>query len=239
MNGKTTPSLEYSRFLYDDVKDWYKNADTKAQILLTLMGAFVTFLTSSLFVKANDLLEITTYITPMIWGVLVTMLGTITLAVISGLACLWSRVPLHRYAWKEPEDDEFDDEKQSPIVGRQVGFFATLIKLNKKRFKSHLEQIEQEDEVEIRLEQIYYFSRNVYKKHFYLDIGFILAAASLLLFLLAGALYVNNVSVSHNKSKTETVVCKEANNCINTDILLCCAPQNSGYAGRWTKEIRR
>ena len=213
MNGKTSPSLEYSRFLYEDVKDWYKNADTKAQILLTLMGAFITFLTSSLFVKANDLLEITTCITPVIWGLLVTMLGTVILAVISGLACLWSRVPLHRYAWKVSEDEEPDEDEQSTTVGRQVGFFATLIKLNKKQFKSHLQHIKQEDEVEIRLEQTYYFSKNVYKKHFYLDIGFILAVVSLLLFLLAGALYVNNVSVSQNKSETE-VSMQKANNCI-------------------------
>jgi len=55
MNSATSPSLDYSRFLYEDVKDWYKNADMKAQILLTLMGAFVTFLASSIFVKADDL----------------------------------------------------------------------------------------------------------------------------------------------------------------------------------------
>jgi len=206
MTSDTEHSLEYSRFLYDDVKDWYKNADTKAQILLTLMGAFVTFLTSSIFVKADDLLEITRYMTPMIWIVLVTMVGTVTLSVISGLAFLWSRMPLHRYAWTEPENDGVDNEEQSPISGRQVGFFATLITLNKKRFQSHLQQIKPEDEVEIRLEQTYYFSRNVYKKHFFLDIGFILAVMSLLLFLLAGALYIKNVSVSNGKHNSEVQV---------------------------------
>jgi len=197
------PSLEYSRLLYNDVKDWYKNADTKAQILLTFMGAFVTFLTGSVFVKGDDLLEITGYITPMIWIILITMVGTVTLSVISGLVCLWSRIPLHRYAWVEPENDGSDKEEQSPISGRQIGFFATLITVNKKRFKSHLQQIKPEDEVEIRLEQTYCFSRNVYKKHFFLDIGFVLAGVSVLLFLFAGALYIKNVSVTDGKHNSE------------------------------------
>mgnify|MGYP001053772750 CR=1 FL=1 len=199
-------SLEYSRFLYDDVKDWYKNADTKAQILLTLMGVFVTFLTSSIFVKADDLSKITRCMTPIIWIVLVTMVGTVTLAVISGLACLWSLIPLHRYAWKEPEYVELDNGEQSSISGRQVGFFATLITLNKKRFQSHLQQIKPEDEVEIRLVQTYYFSRNVYKKHFFLDIGFVLAFMSLLLFLLAGTLYIKKVSASKGRHNLEVQV---------------------------------
>ena len=204
MSSDTPPNLEYSRFLYEDVKDWYKNADTKAQILLTLMGAFVTFLTSSLFMKADDLLEITKCITQITWGVLITMVGTVTLTVICGLACLWSRIPLHKYAWTEPVTKGVDKKEQSPISDRRIGFFATLITLDKNRFHSHLQQIKQEDEIDIRLEQTYYFSRNVYKKHFYIDIGFVLAVMSLLLFLLAGALYVSNVSDSNEKSKTET-----------------------------------
>jgi hypothetical protein len=199
MASDREPSLEYSRFLYDDVKDWYKNADTKAQILLTLMGVFITFLASSIFAKADDLLKITRCMTPMIWVVLITMVGTVALSVISGLACLWSRIPLHRYAWTEPKNDGVDNEKKSPISGRQIGFFGTLITLNKKRFQSHLQQIKPEDEVEIRLEQTYEFSKNVYKKHFYLDIGFVLAVISLLLFLLAGALYIKSVSASNGK----------------------------------------
>lgn len=211
MNSATSPSLDYSRFLYEDVKDWYKNADMKAQILLTLMGAFVTFLASSIFVKADDLAAITKCITPLIWSILVAMLVTITLAVISGMACLWSRIPWHRYAWAEPEDSGLDVEEQSPASGRQVGFFATLITLNKRRFKSQLQHISQEDEVEIRLEQTYYFSRNVYLKHLFIDIGFVLAVVSLLLFLLAGALYVQNVSATDGKPKVNTQMGIEQN----------------------------
>jgi hypothetical protein len=42
----TKPSLEYSRSLYDECVDWYRNADTKAHILLTLLGVSIGFFTS-------------------------------------------------------------------------------------------------------------------------------------------------------------------------------------------------
>jgi hypothetical protein len=41
-------SLNYSRRLYSNVVDWYKNAETKAQILLSLDGIFVSVLVGSL-----------------------------------------------------------------------------------------------------------------------------------------------------------------------------------------------
>ena len=194
MNEYTDQSLQYSRFLYKDVKFWYENADTKAQILLTLAGAFITFLTSSVFVKSDDLIEITNHITPFIWVILFTMMVTVTLSVICGLACLWSRIPIHGYAWVEPDEGSIDAEDNSPISGRQVGFFALLIRFNMQRFKSHFSKMALSDEVDIRLEQTYCFSSNVYKKHFYLDLGFIFAVATLILFLSAGALYIENVA---------------------------------------------
>ena len=92
------PSIEYARSLYDDVVYWYKNADTKAQILLTLMGVFVGFLTSSIIVGATDLNEITDCIDMNhdIWIVLSIMTATVTLSVLSALACLWSRISKDR-----------------------------------------------------------------------------------------------------------------------------------------------
>ncbi len=54
MEGNS-PSLDYSRRLYGNIHDWYKNADTKARILLTLAGVFLSFLTSTAFTKKNDL----------------------------------------------------------------------------------------------------------------------------------------------------------------------------------------
>jgi hypothetical protein len=194
MSDYTNQSLEYSRFLYEDIKYWYKNADDKAQILLTLMGVFIAFLTSSVFVKSDDLELLLDSIDQTIWVLLIIMLVTVALAVICGLMCLWSRVPIHKYAWIEPKKVEIAAEDQPVISGSQIGFFATLIKLDKNLFQSRFRKFHLNDEVDIRLEQTYYFSRNVYKKHILLDLGFFFAVASLLLFFFAGAFYIKNVA---------------------------------------------
>ena len=48
-------SLEYARRLYDRVLAWYESAERKAQLILTLDGLFLSFLTSSLLSKPADL----------------------------------------------------------------------------------------------------------------------------------------------------------------------------------------
>jgi hypothetical protein len=40
LNDKKSPALEYSRRTFDGVLEWYKNADSKAQVILTIDGAF-------------------------------------------------------------------------------------------------------------------------------------------------------------------------------------------------------
>jgi hypothetical protein len=42
-------SLEYSRRLYDNIVDWYKSAELKAQVVLSLAGVFTSFLIASIF----------------------------------------------------------------------------------------------------------------------------------------------------------------------------------------------
>ena len=48
-------NLEYTRRVYESVLGWYKSADSKAQVILAIDGAFVAFLTGTIFVKPDDL----------------------------------------------------------------------------------------------------------------------------------------------------------------------------------------
>jgi hypothetical protein len=58
-NPKLSHALDYSRRVYERTLEWYKNADAKAQVILTLDGAFSTFLTTSIFKAPDDLTKIT------------------------------------------------------------------------------------------------------------------------------------------------------------------------------------
>ena len=194
MGGDAKPGLDYSRALYDEVVDWYKNADGKAQILLALLGVFIGFFTSSVFAKADDLGKIVNCFTPLIWFVLAAMAMTVTCAVLFGLACLWSRIPMRGYIFRKSGAELAGESNGPPISAREAGFFGIIWTLHKGRFQARLQELTSEAEVEIRTEQIHVLSRNVFKKHLLVDFGFFFGGASLLMFLFAGVLYIHNVS---------------------------------------------
>jgi hypothetical protein len=84
-------ALEYTRDLYKLVLDWYGNADTKAQILLTIDGAFLAFFTSSIFAKPEDLGFIIDKFWAGTWIFLGLMCICLVGSIVSALNCLRSR----------------------------------------------------------------------------------------------------------------------------------------------------
>lgn len=192
MNTDLKPEVEYARSLYDDVVYWYRSADTKAQILLTLIGVFIGFLTSSVFVNVEDLKGIAGYLDNTIWVTLSIMTTTVTLSVFAALICLWSRILLEKETREELAKANADASHQ--VSGRVIGYFGTLWRLPKERFEDSLKDLSYEDEVRIRSEQIYALSSHVHQKHVFVNIGFVLGGFSLLFYLLAAALFLINVS---------------------------------------------
>jgi hypothetical protein len=91
-DSEMSEALDYSRRLYERVIDWYKNADSKAQIILTLDGAFLTFITSSIFKNPDELSKITQRFTFYTWLFLILMCLCLVGSIIIALMCLWSRV---------------------------------------------------------------------------------------------------------------------------------------------------
>ena len=70
--------LEYARRLYDNVLDWYKNADTKAQVVLAINGGFITFVGSSVFKKAEEVRSVTDSFDYVTWIILALMISSLT-----------------------------------------------------------------------------------------------------------------------------------------------------------------
>jgi hypothetical protein len=55
LGSPTTADVEYVRRVYDQTLDWYKVAETKAQLLLGAIGLFLTVLGGTVFGKVDDL----------------------------------------------------------------------------------------------------------------------------------------------------------------------------------------
>ncbi len=85
-------ALEYARRLYDDVLGWYHSADTKAQVLLGLDGAFLAFLAAAAFQKSDDLGKLIHGFSLWTWMLLVTMGVTLLMSMVAAVYCLWSRI---------------------------------------------------------------------------------------------------------------------------------------------------
>lgn len=83
--------------MFANILDWYKNADSKAQILLTIVGVFLSFLTGSVFAKKDDLEKYIKVFGPETLILLgLTVIGLV-MAIVAALVCLRSRLA-------DPED---------------------------------------------------------------------------------------------------------------------------------------
>ena len=158
-------ALDYSRRLYERVIDWYKNADSKAQIILTLNGAFLTFLSSSIFKDPDELSKITQRFNAYTWVFLTLMCVCLVGSIISALMCLWSRVFFSAERDKvlilEKEKIE-GAERYSPNV---MLFFRTITWLDHEKFQNQLVRVDKEFEIKAIASQSYLLSKRVYVKH--------------------------------------------------------------------------
>jgi hypothetical protein len=187
----SSEGLDYARNLYKLILDWYKNADLKAQVLLALDGVFLTFLTGSIFTKPEEASKLFAAFTTPIWMSLVAMCACLIASIISALMCLWSRLYLPRRI-----PSVLRDEGVRPGEGQTVGyptkalgFFQFIGHLQEVQYRERLKTLDHEKEMEILAFELIQVSKNVTKKHFWVDCGFISAGLSLFFFLLAGCIY--------------------------------------------------
>jgi hypothetical protein len=195
MPNEKSPALEYSRRVFDGVLDWYKNADSKAQVILTIDGAFLAFLTSSIFMEQNNLSKILCRFGLETWLLLALMCATLAGSILSAIFCLWSRV----YG-RDTLDDilsrgGLEVNKPETYKPQFMFFFQFLSRLQPEQMAEKLYAVNEKYEIEALAYQTKNLSENVMNKHHWVNRGFVLAALSLLLFLGGGVSYVVRIGV--------------------------------------------
>ncbi len=182
MADSVTPSLENTRRLYESVLDWYKNADAKAQVVLSLAGIFLTFVGTTLLKDAANVVRLPWYS----FALLALMCLALTLSLFHAILCIWSRtynpVELTDFLNKAGVDPS-RHETYAPSV---CWFFQTVSSLNKAQFEKKMQALERTFEVDAMSSQIYELSVRVTKKHHHVNYGFSFAAITFLLFLASG-----------------------------------------------------
>jgi hypothetical protein len=185
-----TAALEYARRLFENITDWYNAADTKAQVILTIDGAFIAFLSSTLFAEPAKLRALSNAFSAGTWVLLLLMSLALTGSIASALACLWSRL----YGNREIDDifrqlgvDVHDAASYKPGV---LWFFQFLRRLEGEHVETRLLQMDETGEVRALRFQITALSDNVMRKHKWVNAGFVLTGSSFVLFLAAGITYI-------------------------------------------------
>ena len=189
MEHEGTTAVAYARRLYDDVLGWYVNADTKAQVVLTIDGAFLAFITSAIFGKPDDLKDLVERFSPLTWSLLTSMTACLIGSIVSALNCLRSRI----YTSAELAALIGQPEDGGSYPPERMWFFQFVGALNDVRFLSTLRHVDAGFEIEAMAAQAQLLSRNVHEKHRAVNRGFVLGGATLVLFFLAGLSYMAGV----------------------------------------------
>jgi hypothetical protein len=183
-------SVEYTRRLYDDVRTWYSNADTKAQVVLAIDGGFLAFLTNAIFAKPEDLKAIVALFSSVTWMLLILTTLSLVLSIISAIVCLWSRVYSPRQLRALVEATSRGEPATIHYVPQLMWFFQIVGCLDQARFRRTLEEFDASAEIKAMASQIHILGNNVRAKHRAVNAGFLLAATTLILFLASGLSYL-------------------------------------------------
>ena len=194
LNDKKSPALDYSRRVFDSALEWYKNADSKAQIILTIDGAFLAFLTSSVFMEQDKLSKILSKFGLETWLLLALMCLALAASILSAIICLRSRIYSEEGLDEILRTANVDAEKSETYRPEHMFFFQFMSRLGERQLAEKLSAVDEKFEVEVLAHEIPILSKNVMEKHRWVNRGFALAGASLILFLGVAISYVARVN---------------------------------------------
>jgi len=182
-------ALTYSRTVYSSLMDWYRVADAKGQLLLTLNGIYITVLSSIVIVSPRNLVSHKANIAPASWLFLAGAVVATAISILSAIRCLQSRLSNA----KLDKDRDFFAEPNSMKLDRYrpavTFWFGTIARMDQGVGLWMLRSADEAFELAALTEEIFLLAPNVLAKHRWVNKGWVAAGTSLLL-LLAGAVSI-------------------------------------------------
>jgi hypothetical protein len=172
------PALEYSRRLYDSVVSWYDAAERKAQVILTIDGLVLSVVTASLALT-GDAESALGDVGALAWILAGLMFVSFLASLYCVVLCLVSRLALGRAAGSEGE------------VGT-MWFFGMVERWDPARFREAVRERAVDDgfETDELLSQAVVLSRNVARKHAWVNRAFVFTALAFAFAAMAIATHV-------------------------------------------------
>jgi hypothetical protein len=187
--------LEYARRLYLNILDWYKIADSKGQLLLTLDGAFVTIMTGFVLGKPAEVHDKVQQFNPETWFLLIVAALAIALSIACAAACLWSRSGLgNGMIYRIINQLGVDPKRRETYTASVAWWFGMIALLDRRYISETIKRADQEFERDALVSQIIALSINVLRKHRWVNRGWVLTAISLGALVLMSATYILRLS---------------------------------------------
>ena len=166
--------------------DWYKVAEAKAQLILTVNGVFITIGFGIVSAKPDDVSVPTRDLSPVTWVFLALSVSALAGAISAAASSLLSR---HRHNikadFKHLDIDIKDEAPRLPYPAESLWYFGHLGSLPFRQAVESFDQIDEEDEFKILTFHVVGLSRVVLRKHRLINIGWLLTSIALLSLLAA------------------------------------------------------
>lgn len=179
----TEITTAYIRRVYASTREWYTVAETKAQLLLTVNGAFVTILFGVLFGKAGDIRAGAVRFGPETWAFFGIAVAALVSALACAAGCLWS---FHGHARRELARLGVEREDPGTYQPEALWYFGHLAHLRPDEVVKKLLKADQAFEARTLSYNVVDLSAKVLRKHRLVNAGWALTALALIALAAAG-----------------------------------------------------
>ncbi len=175
---------EYVRRVYERALDWYKVAETKAQLLLTVNGVFVTVVFGIVSGRLGEAHEFADILGVETWVFFLTSTGALLGAVTCAAACLWSQHGKNiKEAFARLGVDPDTPASYRPEV---LWYFGHLANLRIESAAAMISQADRRFEITALSYNVVQLSGIVLRKHRLVNAGWALTALALILLIGGG-----------------------------------------------------
>jgi hypothetical protein len=164
VTGRSTAALEYSRRLYDNVLGWYESAERKAQLILSIDGLVLSVITASLALT-GDAGRAFDDVGALPWTFVALMFASFLGSLCCVVLCLVSR----------PAATAGGRDAEGPGT---MWFFGLVERWDPERFRAAVREraVDGGFETDELLAQVAALSRNVSRKHAWVNRAFVATA---------------------------------------------------------------
>jgi hypothetical protein len=176
-------NVEYLRRMYASTRDWYTSAETKAQLLLAVNGAFITLLFGVLFSRPSDVRAGTDHFGTDTWAFMGVSIAALAGAIVCAALCLWS---LHGKSAAEFARLKVDPGNPDSYRAEVLWYFGHVAQLQSDAVAERLLRVDRSFEAQVLAYHVVDLACKVLRKHRWVNAGWILTALALIALAAAG-----------------------------------------------------